>query len=138
MSDCLGPVVLAVEPNDHLETAAQLMLRNKIGGLPVMQGDQLLGIITESDLFRVFVQMKHDARAVRLTLHAPAGMELPDPGRLALATGVQVYEHFTHPSPSGGDLVALRVSPGHVDPFVQRLRDAGFLLIDRKDPEAGA
>jgi acetoin utilization protein AcuB len=32
------------------------MLENKIGGLPVMDGDKLVGIITESDIFRLLVQ----------------------------------------------------------------------------------
>ncbi len=36
--------------------AAKRMLENKIGGLPVMQGDRLVGIITESDIFRLVVQ----------------------------------------------------------------------------------
>lgn len=36
--------------------AARLMLEHKIGGLPVMDGDRLVGILTESDIFRVVVQ----------------------------------------------------------------------------------
>lgn len=36
--------------------AAKRMLENKIGGLPVMEGDRLVGIITESDIFRLVVQ----------------------------------------------------------------------------------
>lgn len=36
--------------------AAKRMLENKIGGLPVMEGDRLVGIITESDVFRLVVQ----------------------------------------------------------------------------------
>ena len=38
--------------------AAQLMLENKIGGLPVMEKGQLVGIITESDIFREMVQQE--------------------------------------------------------------------------------
>lgn len=36
--------------------AAKRMLENKMGGLPVMEGDRLVGIITESDIFRLVVQ----------------------------------------------------------------------------------
>lgn len=35
--------------------AAQLMLENKIGGLPVVERDKVVGIITESDIFRMLV-----------------------------------------------------------------------------------
>ncbi|MBI2333643.1 MAG: CBS domain-containing protein [Chloroflexi bacterium] len=40
-----------------LHDAAALMLEKKIGGLPVMDGDSLVGIITESDIFRAVVEM---------------------------------------------------------------------------------
>lgn len=39
-----------------IREAAQLMLEHKIGGLPVVENDKLVGIITESDIFRVLVQ----------------------------------------------------------------------------------
>ena len=48
--------VLTVRPEATLREAARLMLENKIGGLPVLQGNDLVGIITESDIFRVLVQ----------------------------------------------------------------------------------
>jgi acetoin utilization protein AcuB len=38
-----------------LVEAARLMLSYKISALPVMDGDNLVGIITESDIFRAFV-----------------------------------------------------------------------------------
>ena len=30
---------------------------HKIGGLPVMRGDMVVGIVTESDLFKVFLEV---------------------------------------------------------------------------------
>jgi acetoin utilization protein AcuB len=48
---------LTVQESDTLEAAAQLMLSEKISGLPVMDGDRLVGIITESDLFRALCGM---------------------------------------------------------------------------------
>ena len=38
--------------------AARMMLENKISTLPVMDGDDLVGIITESDIFRAFVELE--------------------------------------------------------------------------------
>ncbi len=46
-----------VGPNDDIETAAQLIYRKKIGGLPVVEGKQLVGIITETDLLRAFIDL---------------------------------------------------------------------------------
>ncbi|MBZ0305063.1 MAG: CBS domain-containing protein, partial [Anaerolineae bacterium] len=36
--------------------AARLMMEKKIGGLPVVEEDKLVGIITESDIFRLVVK----------------------------------------------------------------------------------
>jgi len=47
---------LTIAPGDTIRQAAQVMLEHKIGGLPVMDGDRLVGIITESDIFRVLAQ----------------------------------------------------------------------------------
>ncbi|HKY79278.1 MAG TPA: CBS domain-containing protein [Anaerolineales bacterium] len=48
---------LTVSPASGLIEAAKLMLHHKIGGLPVMEGDELVGIITESDIFRAYVHL---------------------------------------------------------------------------------
>ena len=47
---------LTVTPSTSLGEAARLMLENKIAGLPVVEGDKLVGIITESDIFRMVVK----------------------------------------------------------------------------------
>jgi acetoin utilization protein AcuB/CBS domain-containing protein len=48
---------LSVTPQTSLREAAVMMIENKIGGLPVVDGSgDVVGIITESDLFEVLVQ----------------------------------------------------------------------------------
>lgn len=49
--------VLSTHPEAPLEEAALLMDQHNVGGLPVMKGDRLAGIITESDVFKAFVQV---------------------------------------------------------------------------------
>jgi acetoin utilization protein AcuB len=49
--------VLTVQQDVPIEEAARLMIDNKIGGLPVMRDDDLVGIITETDIFRAFMEM---------------------------------------------------------------------------------
>jgi CBS domain-containing protein len=50
--------VVATTPDTPIAEAAMLMVNHKIGGLPVVDDDQrLIGIITESDIFRAFVGM---------------------------------------------------------------------------------
>jgi acetoin utilization protein AcuB len=75
--------VLTVEPHESLAEAVRLMLENRIGGLPVTEGERLIGILTAVDLLRAFsttlgIRAGRPPRAV----DAP----LPDvsPGRVIL------------------------------------------------------
>jgi acetoin utilization protein AcuB len=45
-----------ISPSASLIEAAQMMLQHKISALPVLDGGKLVGIITESDIFRAFVE----------------------------------------------------------------------------------
>jgi CBS domain-containing protein len=47
---------VTIDPNASIKKAAKLLLEHKIGSLPVMDGGMLVGIITESDIFRVLVR----------------------------------------------------------------------------------
>ena len=48
---------ITVDPDDDVEIAAQLIYKHKIGGMPVVKRDKLVGIITESDILRAFIDM---------------------------------------------------------------------------------
>jgi acetoin utilization protein AcuB len=49
--------VLSVNENTPIEEAARIMADNKIGGLPVTRGEDVVGIITETDLFKIFLEL---------------------------------------------------------------------------------
>ena len=49
--------LITTTPDTSLVDAAHLMLKNNISTLPVMDGNKLVGIITEGDIFRAFVQL---------------------------------------------------------------------------------
>jgi acetoin utilization protein AcuB len=48
---------ITVGPEDDLETAALIIYKHKIGGLPVTKKNRLVGIITETDMLRAFIDM---------------------------------------------------------------------------------
>jgi acetoin utilization protein AcuB len=64
--------VIAVTEDTTLEEAARIMTDNKIGGLPVMNNGKLVGIITETDLFKIFLELLGAREmGVRLTMLVP-------------------------------------------------------------------
>lgn len=46
---------ISITSDTSIEAAARLMLERKIGGLPVVDAGKVVGIITESDIFRLLV-----------------------------------------------------------------------------------
>ncbi len=48
--------VLSIEPESDIREAAQLMYENKYGCLPVVEGNRLIGILTESDFVRLMAE----------------------------------------------------------------------------------
>ena len=57
LSDLMILDPITVDPDDDLETAARLIYEHKISGMPVVKNDKVVGIITESDIFRAFIDM---------------------------------------------------------------------------------
>ncbi|GAB4525088.1 MAG: hypothetical protein OHK0046_40500 [Anaerolineae bacterium] len=56
VADVMTRRVMTVGPNEPLIYAAKIMLDHKISGVPVVENDQLVGVITESDIFRMLVR----------------------------------------------------------------------------------
>jgi len=53
----MSKTVLTVSEDTPIEEAARIMVDNKVGGLPVMKGNAIVGVITESDLFKVLLEL---------------------------------------------------------------------------------
>jgi acetoin utilization protein AcuB len=49
--------VITVDVDTPIEEAARIMADNKIGGMPVMNNGKVVGMITETDLFKVFLEL---------------------------------------------------------------------------------
>jgi acetoin utilization protein AcuB len=56
VAEVMTAPVRTVLESAPLEYAARLMLEHKIGGLPVMHGDRVVGMLTETDILRAFVE----------------------------------------------------------------------------------
>lgn len=57
---CMTPDPVTVTPDTPVVEAARLMRDRKIGGLPVMDSEELVGIVTETDLLDALVKLLKD------------------------------------------------------------------------------
>jgi acetoin utilization protein AcuB len=120
LGDIMTREVRTVGPDDPLERAARVMLENDVSGLPVTDGGQVVGIITESDIFLAFTRiMGIVERGVRVVLTIPEGVDLMDHLSRRVA-GMRIRSLAAYPSREGGWEAVVRVRgrslarlPGH-------------------------
>jgi acetoin utilization protein AcuB len=100
IADVMTKKVITTTEDTPIEEAARIMSDNRVSCLPVMRGSEVVGIITETDLFKVFLELlgaRH--KGVRLTVQVSN-----KPGEIAKISKA-IYE-------SGGDIIALGTFTG--------------------------
>jgi acetoin utilization protein AcuB len=125
--------VITVTEDTPLEEAARIMADNRIGGIPVVRGDDIVGIITQTDIFRIFLEMlggRHPGCRVVVTVKNEPGLlhrltkAIDDVGGniIALTT-------YAGPDIQGGE-VTMKVDQIDADslrkalmPFVNEIKD---------------
>jgi len=128
----MSSVVYTVHPLDSIDEAARLLYEHKIGCLPVVRGEELVGIVTETDILRSLVEL--------LGVHKPGShmeIEMPDrPGMLAEIAnivkvhGVNITSVYTTPAKTPGrKILVLRVQT--IDPrrIVAKIKAAGYRVL---------
>ena len=100
VSDVMATEVITTTEDTPIEEAARIMSDHKISCLPVMRNNDLVGIITETDLFKVFLELLGaNRKGVRLTIEVPNA-----PGVLAKLART-IFE-------AGGNIVAMGAVAG--------------------------
>jgi acetoin utilization protein AcuB len=133
VSEVMTKNVMTVTEDTPIEQAARIMADNKIGGLPVMREGHVVGIITETDLFKIFLELLGAREAgVRVT-----ALVEDKPGQLAkLAEAIAekkgnfvAFGQFTGDNPSN-KMITFKVNgltqdevKKAIDPVVKKILD---------------
>jgi acetoin utilization protein AcuB len=115
--------VVTLEPNDHLAIAATLMLKNRIGGVPVVHEGKLKGIITESDVFKALhaILTASAGSVVIFEEPAQAAQANHDYAELCLQHGCRLHTLLRYPQPNAGVMYYLCIEGQNVDAIIGRL-----------------
>jgi len=102
VKDAMTPNPITVDADAPIEEAALIMRDNKISALPVKENGEVVGIITESDIFKAFIEMLGDGkRGLRYTLrikNTPG--EIARIVNLIAEKGINIMSMATFPSDS--------------------------------------
>ncbi len=121
--------VRTVSPYTTVEEAARLMIEHKIGCLPVTEADRLVGIITETDILGVLVDVmgiREPSTRFELTLPDRPGA-LAEVTRIIKTHEVNISSIVTMPHwEPGKRLAVIRIKTMNPQPILKDLAAAGF------------
>lgn len=125
-----GPPI-TVDPISPVEDAARIMRAHKIGCLPVVDGPDLVGILTGMDILDTLILLTGSSQpSSRLEV------ALTDrPGELARLTAflaerhVNIHSILTYAVPGDPTRTVLRVGSNHIRPLAEELTRAGFEVL---------
>ncbi|WP_310599876.1 CBS domain-containing protein [Desulfobulbus sp.] len=134
----MTPAPITVDPSTPLEQAALLMRSHKFGSLPVLQDEQLVGIITETNIFdallEIFAARKQGARIEIKIDRTPASfyamLQVFKKCEITIF-GIAVLHDYSEEH----QLVTLKVQGDNLDRLIDGLWAAG-LQINRMHAEA--
>ena len=129
--DIMETSVLTVAPDDPIEKAALLMENKKVSGLPVVEGEKVVGILTITDILGTFVDvlgLREGGTRVTVFLPDEPGIlmrvaEAGPPSNIAAVVTSGIKEGQRR------ELV-LRVTGEDADGFAERLREKGVEIVD--------
>jgi len=131
IKDIMTKEIFTVTPETILEEAALLMQENQISTLPVLDGDKLVGIITESDIFKAFIDvlgLNHPSMRVTLQVDDQIGV-LKNVFEIVSAVGINVISTIVQRLPDQKVHLILRLSTGDIEKVTEIFESAGMKVV---------
>jgi acetoin utilization protein AcuB len=135
MRDIMTTDVVTVTEDTPLEEAALIMAENKIGGMPVMRDDKLVGIITETDLFKIFLEMLGAREeGVRISMLVPEkkGMLAKIAGKVAEMGGNLVAQGTIMGEDPTNRQLTIKVTDVPEEQLVSAMEEMGLKILDAR------
>ena len=120
--------VITTTPDTLLEDAALEMREHRIGALPVMEDDKLVGIITQKDIMDAFLDiMGVRSSGKRLVVEVPDKVGILNEVSLVIRElDLNIINLAVYHLPNRRNQIFCRLDGERVDEIVQMLADKGF------------
>jgi len=135
LSDLMIKNPIIVDPDSDIEIAAQLIYKHKISGIPVVKKGKLVGIITESDMLRAFIDMMGILNAssrVDVSIGSEPGM-LRKAVQIIEENGGQIVNVGMTPQKTRKKIYLFRLNPCNTGFIREALEEEGFKVVTAMD-----
>ncbi|MCU0521563.1 MAG: CBS and ACT domain-containing protein [Anaerolineae bacterium] len=125
--------IVTVTEDAPLEEAARIMVDSSVSGLPVVRDRNVVGIITETDIFKILLEMMGARNlGTRLTIqvHDQPGTLSRIAGTIAGIGGDIVALGTFRGEGHGHSLLVIKVCCIEQDALVEAMRGQGFEIVD--------
>jgi acetoin utilization protein AcuB len=132
VGDVMVQAPLSVTSDTEVEEAARLIHEHRIGGMPVMEGELLVGVITMMDLISAFIAMLGLLKSSsRLDLLLPNRSEALDAATgLIRAAGGKVINVALGPTKGDQRPYYFRLEKVDLEPIINTLKQQGYVVLD--------
>ena len=132
VGDVMVEAPISVTPDTSVEEAARLVHEHRIGGMPVLEEEKLVGVITVNDLLSAFIIMLGLLRSSsRLDLLLDTKPEtLEKVSRLIKTHGGKIINIALGPTKSGKRFYFFRLEKCDLEPIITALNDQGHQVVD--------
>jgi acetoin utilization protein AcuB len=132
VGDVMVQAPLSVTPDTEVEEAARLIHEHKIGGMPVMEGDKLVGVITMLDLISAFITMlgllKSSSRLDLLLENRSEALDAAT--RRIKEAGGKIINVALGPTQGDKRPYYFRLEKVDLGPIVSALQQRGYVVLD--------
>jgi acetoin utilization protein AcuB len=133
VADIMAKKTLTIAPATTIERAALLMNQHRINALPVVEDDELVGIITSRDVMRVLLEavgIETDSSRLTILVKDRIGV-ISDISQSLRAEGINIRSLFTWPEKThpGVYYLVVRVPAGDGDKAAACLEKEGFKVL---------
>ncbi|MGE5507080.1 MAG: CBS and ACT domain-containing protein [Chitinophagales bacterium] len=131
VKDVMTREVFTISPEATIEEAALLMRERQVGGLPVVEGRQVVGVITETNIMDAFIELMGLTRAgsrITIEVEDQVGV-LADVASVIRNLGINILSCATYSPKEGIGHVVVRVDTKDPEAIVKELTFHGYKVV---------
>ncbi|MEL7566437.1 MAG: CBS and ACT domain-containing protein [Dehalobacterium sp.] len=125
--------VVTISPDAFVEEAAIIMREHKIGALPVVEKNKLVGIITETNIFDAFIELlgvKEQGCRIDIEVEDVPGV-LADVTQIIRSDGANISRVAVFRE-EGKTFIVIRLTTFYGEPIIKTLEEHGYKITAYK------